>query len=96
MTIYIVKGKTGNFINNQEWVVKSFKTQAAADNYCEQLNAIAQKTYRNEFDAQIFNLNTIDKYKEQRRIESELLVLDENATVDNNGTYYQVAELELE
>lgn len=96
MTIYLVKGKTGNFINNQEWAVKSFKTQAAADNYCEQLNAIAQKTYSKEFDAQIANLNTIDKYKEQRRIESELLVLDENATVDNNGTYYHVEELEVD
>lgn len=92
MTIYLVKGHTGEYDCTHEWIAKAFSNATEAYNYCEQLNALANKTHPDCFGDQPHT----EVFQAQSKIEEELRLLDPKASVDYTGALYRVEELEVE
>ncbi len=92
-TIYLVKGRTGEWDDSYAWVAKAFLKQEKATSFCETLNTIADKSHAKHFGSDSSTRDEKKMYRTQEKVRVELLKLDPQASVSFPGTSYKVEEL---
>lgn len=95
-TIYLVKGSTGDYEDTYNWVAKAFTNKQKAEDFCKQLNDIAQRSHVGNFGS-TYNSRDYNKvYDVQEEVAEELNKIDPKASVHGSGTSYNIEELEVE
>lgn len=84
MKIYIVKGSTGEYSDNQEWLVAWYKEERLARKHCE----LADK------EAKVIYIDCESKLISYWNIPSGSNKYDPNMMTNYTGTNYSVEEVE--
>lgn len=95
-TVYLVRGSTGEYDDHYSWVAKAFEDQGKAEDFCIQLNNIAQRAHAGNFGKDWASRNNDAMYQVQEEVSEELRHLDPKASVSTPGTSYRVEPLEVE
>ena len=96
MKIYIVRGSTGAYSDERNWLVKAFSDKEKADLLCKELQEATAGIER-EFDE--INVPAYRYYeKKYAYIWDKFPKLKEDTSfdIDYTGTFYSVVECELE
>lgn len=86
-TIYVVQGMTGEYSEHQEWLVKAFRSQLAAQDHVSKLSAWLMErglSYQERGTAPNYDVN------------EETCPFDDAFKVDYTGTRYFISETTLE
>lgn len=88
MNIYVVIGSTGEYSDHNEWMVKAFKTEEAAQTHVKTLD---DKTLELgvRYDADH------PEYDQREKAQEIMKVLDPNFSCDYTGTRYEYCMVEL-
>ena len=95
MTVYVLKGCTGEYSDYIEWTVRGFRTEAAAKDLCITLNERLKINGLHMEDAKcplVFKWNAEDKSLASKTI----LELDNKFQLDYTGSEYRLETLEVE
>lgn len=82
MTIYVVRGQTGEYSDRSEWLVKAFRTVEETQAFIIKCDAIAKQLFI--------------EYKNSRWSTAGLHPYDKKFLMDYTGTNYSYDEIDLE
>lgn len=81
MKIYVVIGQTGEYSDNTQWLVRAYKTEKEAQDFCLMAIKWAEEYHR--------------KYRRTIYAEHPLPDFDSGFKMDYTGTIYEYKEVEL-
>lgn len=92
----MVKGTTGDYEDTYNWVAKAFTNKQKAEERCQKLNDIAQRSHAENFGNTYDSRDTDTMYQMQEEVSEELQKIDPKSSVHGSGTSYKIEELEVE